>query len=422
MSAKIQIDIKEINSSEVIYNFEISKSLNKYILTDEIRVDYGIDISKVPREILMVGPTTIIGPFAWLLNADLQINTVEEDFFHNIHTLRNKLDKFLPHANFEGQSAVEAQNINPIQIDKNASAVLFTGGVDSTAAYYLNSGKCGTLIKIKHADYSPHERKEVDKYIQKFADYHNVDQITIGTNMKDILNQDYINAKFGRQLRKFGRKKSSWWGRIQSTFSIPALCAPITYLKGIDTLHIGSDLPKKKEKDSLLQYISWSGVDIQVSREVERRQEKIRYLIPKIEERDFAFDLRHRYVCNRDIANINCEKCYQTFAGFLAEDFEPDKVGFDYHDSPYTILEQYIETYTDENSKMTTTSPACWNEIIDRLLENCGHKLTKDQIELFSYYKPREYKYDHYNLKSRVFPYIPEPIDYYLFNVYNSQF
>ena len=123
-------DIDVIDGS-VKYFYNIEGEWKKYYNDNlNYEIEYPINVSNVPKNVLAVPFVCNILPIVWLCDATLQLETIDKDFFENITHIKKGYEEMYPMLSFNGDIKVDNVEENRSkQCDK--SAVFFSGGVDA---------------------------------------------------------------------------------------------------------------------------------------------------------------------------------------------------------------------------------------------------------------------------------------------------
>ena len=82
------------------YNYEMDKETEKYMHMDnKLKIEYDINISKVPDEIAVIPFITGILPMIYLENIKIYVDCIDKDFLKAFKQIREGYKKMLPKAN-----------------------------------------------------------------------------------------------------------------------------------------------------------------------------------------------------------------------------------------------------------------------------------------------------------------------------------
>ncbi len=332
----IQIKKIDICNKTVKCQYEVEGSWEKYFNKDIIpEITYDIDISTVPKSILIIPFVCNILPIVWLCNATLIAGYIDKDFMEHIEEIKRGYKEMFPQFNFRGNISAKAQqNISSDRIKK--AAVFFSGGVDAFTTLFRHLEEMPLLLTIWGADISLKNEagwNQVNNYVKKTAKNFQLDYIAIKSNFRTVINISKLN-----QLVK--ASGDGWWHAFQHGISIISHASPIAYLYGLQRVYIASSFPSSMKgnyvcaSDPVIDnYVYFCGCRTIHDGYELNRQDKVHYLVSKVEESAIPIELR---VCWESTGGENCchcEKCYRTILEIISEGGDPNEYGFQWEPS-----------------------------------------------------------------------------------------
>ena len=315
-------------------SFEVEGPWSNVFLTRKFTAVYSEDISAVPESVLIVPFLANVLPVAWVFDAVISADEVDEDFHGCLESVRRGYEKMYPALKFGG--LLQARKISASQIRMVGSPLaFFSGGVDAfqTLIAHLDEKPC--LFTVWGADVPLDDSegwRRVEEHQRAVAEDFSLGRHTVVSNLRSIVDE---HAMWER-VKAGG---DGWWHGFQHGLGLLGLAAPVSYLKRVGTIYIASSFtaadrgratcasdPSIDNNVSFCGTRTWhDGYDL-------TRQEKIRNLVRF--SRSWGKPIRIR-VCWESEGGSNCshcEKCLRTILALYAEKAEPRNFGFDYDD------------------------------------------------------------------------------------------
>ena len=129
---EIKLNGINIKNRSVEYEFEISEDLKNFFSGREFIIEYNENIEKVPKAILSVPFVGNVLPIVWLTGSTLFIEELDREFYYAIPKIKCGYVKMYPESKFDGEIVVN----RVVKCERDAipgkTALLYSGGVDST--------------------------------------------------------------------------------------------------------------------------------------------------------------------------------------------------------------------------------------------------------------------------------------------------
>ena len=325
----IGVDLVERGDNYVIHRISAPDDTKRYFLDLSLRTEYSFHIDEVNNSILNVSAVSAVLPIAWVLGRSVCVEELDSRFLESAEEVRKVMKGWYPSLPFSGSIVVKKIEENGIAGEK--TALLFSGGVDSTSSLIKHLSETPVLVMIRGADIPLHKERfweMIYEHYSKFAREIGVKLESISTNLRASLNEWLLDYEFGR----YG--SGSWWGSFYHGIALLGLCAPLSVARKVKRILIASSYTSKftlpwGSSPEIDEKIRWADIIVQHDGYELSRQEKIRYLLkPYTKERGSCPLLR---VCYSQFKEFNCGKCLKcvrTMLGLLLEGIDPTKCGF----------------------------------------------------------------------------------------------
>lgn len=334
----MSIKLKNIDksSNKIWYNFVVSSRIKKYFnFQSKFFIEYSVDISSVPNSILVIPFLANVLPIAWVLNEEIIISEVDEDFYNSIAEFKKGYIKMYPMINFSGSLQVHSV-IKNIQIEKKNSEktlCFFSGGVDSLNTLIQHRNEYPILLSIWGSDVALDDIdgwNKISRLIDSTAQYFELQSQKIKSSFRYFLNENSLSQK----IAKTG---DGWWHGFQHGIGIVSHAAPIAWLYNSPKCYFSSSFSSKDPIE--LPCASHPNIDGKVRFSCtqiihdgfeQSRQDKIDTIVlfKNMTNNDIKL-----HVCWQTTGGRNCnkcEKCLRTILGIITSGANPEDFGFHY--------------------------------------------------------------------------------------------
>lgn len=400
----IKIDeLKIVNNEKILVYLSYSKELNRYFKMDSYYIKYDEKISKIKDDILNIPALSgILGP-SWILGADIYVDNIDKTYFYSLNKIREVFKEWYPSIPFNGE--IHYNNLTDNFFHGNDWGLLYSGGVDATYSYYKHKTKKPHLFTIIGSEIPTFNKEYINlmyKKYKKFAQDEDIEISFIETNIRDIVNENLIDSKYGKHLNYL-----TSWGALNIGIILTSLCAPLTVNK-ISNLMIASSYTESYHKPygshpKIDNNISWADVKVIHDGYLIERTSKIRQIKEEIKKGSNYPTIR---VCNyapKYYQRMNCgkcEKCVRTITGLVLEGIDPEKCGFKLKENFFDLLKQNIikNKYFNEDDQIWF-----WRNIQKNITEDIKHDMygSKEFFKWFKYYSIPN-KVPNYVLRKRI--------------------
>lgn len=345
----ITIHDSKLIGSKLSSKVTVHKSLRKYFKSFTFYSNYNSRIVANPS-ILNIPLLSTVLPLAWLTGTDVYMEELDKTYKDAMDALKLVFKRWYPEAPFDTslycgrlvENKIESKNPN------EHTALLFSGGVDSTYSLIKNTHRKPQLIMIGGLEGSaPYLAfwKKVKKTYSKFAEQQGLTFHFIESNARSILNENRISHKFHRALYD-----GEFWGRIQHSLVLLGPTAPLSIGRFDRVLISGSHHPEFPHHKYLLaslpstdEKIAWADLKVKHVGYI-KRIEKIMAFKEYLKDKNNKLTLR---VCLSQHEKLNCSvcmgKCLRTIAPLVLAGIDPNECGFEVDESTFGLLKCLIE-------------------------------------------------------------------------------
>ena len=325
----MKIENAELKDRLIINKLNIPSKHIKYFRRPRFYAGYDIPIN-VNKSLLNIPAVSSIITYGWVLNEDIEIETLDESYIKNIQWLKEFYEKIYD-MDFKSELIVKKPVHNETESDE--TALFFSGGLDSTYSLFHNIEKNPRMIMI--CGYDMYMSKGItlmirDKWVKtykEFAEKINRRINFIYTNTREIINEDNVKIYSGRYF------KNSYWDSLRHGICLAGMGAPLTdYFKTLMTSANGCvewDTVTKENPYgtgvNVNPRMGWGNINIVDDGAIDRFRKAIE-IKSYLNSRDIT--LR---VCYKPILRLNCmecEKCLRTLSILLIVGIDPSKCGF----------------------------------------------------------------------------------------------
>jgi hypothetical protein len=376
----------------------VSRDLEKYFrhLTFYSRFDEDVDANE---SILNIPALSILLPLAWITGSDVYVDELDRTFAESMSDLQQEYKKMYPRAPFRTRLITE--NLVDNKTTKGGTALLFSGGLDSTYSLFSNIDLNPRLVMIFGVWDLPLSNVELQDRIKRvyldFADREGFILNFIRTNALEMLDIDRVEHFFWRF--DHGQAKGFWMGLGYSLGQIGQV-APLSICRFNRILFAGSrDVRLKIFLNASYLHtdekIKWANLDVKHDGGIDRPlkvQAIKKYLTPnRVKLRVCGVNRRFQtnsFNCNR------CEKCLRTISNLALFGVDPNECGFDADNSSFNQLRSRFEKGRIEQKHIVY-----WCRPLQKLIPD---EITQDYYgskEFFEWYKTLNFETFNKSLK-----------------------
>ena len=364
----ILVDSK-LSSGTVKSNIIVSKSLKKYFRCFDFFSRYDAEII-ANNSILNIPVLSIVLPLAWITGADVYVNELDKTFAESMDLLQREYKKIYPRAPFKTKLVVDKLVKN--KYAPGNTALLFSGGLDSTYSLFSNISLNPTLIMIFGVQEIPISSVTFQEILKTeystFAKREGLKINFIHTNALEILNTrrvDHLWWKFK------GRHEGDFWGGLGYALGHVGQVAPLSIEK-FNRLIIAASREETNERmirehphassPSTDEKMKWANLQVKYDGCI-RRHKKVHALKKVLNEHRIKFRVcwsHPELLLHLGAINCStCEKCLRTIAPLLLAGIDPNECGFNVDDSTFNLMRTLFEQKKLSHSHITL----CWKPL-----------------------------------------------------------
>lgn len=324
----------KVDGRHVDFHFKVTGILKPFFFADTLYIDYDEDVSDVPESLLVTPFVASIIPLMWATNTVMWVKDIDKTFYYSIIDLHNAYQRLYSHFPLKGNLIAANLVDNTFSAERDA-LLLFSGGLDANCTYVRIKEKNPLLFNIQ-GWYKT--RESVDfaadadiRDINSFAKRENLDFSFAKSNFAVVVSENMWTKKI---RPAFG---DSWWHGFNHSMAFISIAIPIAFKHKIKTIYIASSVPMGEfctcashvTTDSEFKYAT-IGTCIHDGSELVR-QGKVRTVVEYQKTTGKPYPIR---VCSFNDHNCcECEKCFRTVLGLVAEAVDIKDFGF-YIDKP----------------------------------------------------------------------------------------
>ena len=370
----------------VLYHFSTSHELSDYFMTDTLLIEYDRDMTNIPESVLSIPFVSCLLAFSWILDCNLWVKDIDKTFYDSVPRIRKAYQEIYDHYPLHGRFVPAILTRNELQKDEtliHKAVVLFSGGADCQATFIRNLNKSPMLCNIQgwYDSLDSHDvAAEADKRdISRFADEYHVPFCYVRSNFAKVFSRVF-DERFSKKLGD-----TMWHGFLHSMAFI-GIAIPIAYLSGIQEILIASSLTtglnflcaSNLTTDSEFCFAK-DGFTTHDGFEL-NRQGKMKVIVDHQKSTGKPYFMR---VCSFNDHNCcECEKCFRTILGIVAEGGDIKNFGFNINGS---LKDHWIKVLSEKAGLMSFKSEKFihWPHIKKRMLENYDIIEDKEFVDWF---------------------------------------
>ena len=338
---------KEYN--KVVYKYYVEGPWQNIFRTErEYFIEYDRDISFVPDSILAIPFLANILPCAWVYDARIQLEEIDEDFIECIDEVKKTYARMFPGIEFEGRISLKKIVKNENNGNGNRSLLFFSGGVDATYSLISTEREKPMLCTLWGSDIFFQDKdgwNNVCKQVINTAGDFGLPFTFVKTSFRHILNYEILNEQIGKPNHE------NWWHGFQHGIGIIAHAAPLVFLNGIIKVYIASSVSIGSAEDFVCastpgidNNIKFCGASVLHEGIENTRGDKIRKICRYAKKHGKSIKLRVCWETRTGDNCCECEKCARTLMNILSEGYSPDEFGFPMTGERYEKLLEKMES------------------------------------------------------------------------------
>ncbi len=380
----IKITAPVVNKNRVKYNYEVSGEWKEaFILDNDFCIEYDIDISNIPLSIIIIPLLCNILPISWIYDAVIYVESCDKAFYESIEEFKKGYVDMYPKIKFGGSIVAEAVVENSYS-GENGSAAFFSGGVDAFNTLVNHAGENPTLLTIwgadvKHDDISGWQN--VMKHINSTAQEFNVEYITIKSDFRKFLNENTLTLKVNEL------SGDNWWHGFQHGIGIIGHAAPVCFALNKLIVYFASSFTEADKgkitcasDPTIDNFVRFGNTSIIHDGYEYDRQDKIHNIVEYCRKEERKISLR---VCWKSTGGKNCcecEKCWRTILGIIAEGEEASNYDMSYTDKQ---LKNFHKIYYIKKNIPDYRRDGVYTKIQDTMRKNLNYEQLPKDLQWF---------------------------------------
>lgn len=317
------------NEKRLEIDYEAEGRWNTFLnMSEKFFLECDINIENVPDSIAVIPLLCNILPISWVFDLKIQVNYLDKQFYTCIPNLKKGYADMHPTVQMLGK--IQVENIEENNYKAENAGTLFSGGVDAFNTLCKHIEEKPTLLTVWGADVKLTDEKGWEKvrlHDILIAQKYNLECSFVKSNFRTFINYKHLRCK-----------DCEWWHDFQHGIGLLGLFAPVAYVNKYSVIYIASSFTvadKGKYKcasDPIIDnQLRFSSCTISHDGYEYNRQDKIHNICKFTEEnREKGIPIR---VCWESSGGQNCcecEKCYRTILGIIAEKKDPNDFGFEF--------------------------------------------------------------------------------------------
>ncbi|MBA3752404.1 hypothetical protein H0X06_06495 [Candidatus Dependentiae bacterium] len=313
---------------------EVNEQFKKKYLMGNFFAEYDedIDLSKLDYSVQIMPFIMNAISIVWISGKTYYVDSMDKELYSSLKTVKKVLKQLYKKTSWKGKlipRKLVSNSFVPVKGKKEKVALLFSGGVDSTASSLYHREKDQLLITAwGHWDLPLHDKVLWDirvKHFKKFAAAYGHTNTFIRSNYSSFLNRPVLDTLVPEIVswRIFAVEGIGWAG----------LVAPILLLKGYPVLLHGStiswDFPFPAAANPFIDNnLKFAGVKLEHDLFDYNRLEKCELLADMVKkghlEKPFIRVCEEKVVYNC----CHCQKCVRTILELIVLQEDPRTYGF----------------------------------------------------------------------------------------------
>jgi hypothetical protein len=296
--------------------------------------DEDIDLGALDQSITLMPFLLNVITIVWISGRTYAIDSMDEDLFYALKTIKKVFQRMYPKTTWDGDLVPKKLVKNYAFNQKDPSyhsALLFSGGLDSTASSFYHFDKKQLLITAWGQWDVPLEKADLwakrKKTFIAFAEKYGHSNAFIKSNFSAFLNWEVLN--------NVSPEFETWREDANEGLGMAGLAAPILVTKGYGELFIASSFTWDYRFPSAGNPFVDDNIRFAQNYRVKhdmfdfKRVEKLAYIADMVRQHKIAHPFLK--VCNRQQFSNCCDictKCLQTIMGLIAVGEDPHNYGF----------------------------------------------------------------------------------------------
>ena len=367
----IRVNDVIVDDNDVVVKYSVSDSLKKFFFTEnDLNIHYYSSIKGVPKSVAVIPFLTLVLPVSWITGAKVVLDEIDDDFYNSIDDVRVSMSNMLPQCNFIGNNIICNKIVKNNQKKQTKFSTFYSGGVDSLSTLISVKEKKPYMATIWGSDVWLTDHDGWQKAVEindEIALQFELSNFYIKSNFRNVIQELILNEYYS------GLINDNWWHAIEHGIGLLGHMAPLVYTYKIGTHYIPATYSSRDKNVICASYptideaLKFCGCNIIHEGFEKNRQDKLHHICEFRKELDTNLKIRACYMQRGDKTNCcECEKCYRTIMGIVAEKQNPRDYGFDISDEEIGTIKDNLKNELEKNKKAI----CLWKNVQDRCYEN----------------------------------------------------
>lgn len=350
------------------YDFSISDGLKPYFSGRPFFVEYPMNVSDVPDGVAVIPFVCSVLPLVWIADAILEIPELDKAFYLCLPELKQGYAKMYPETIFSGE--LQVGKIVDCTVESAVGCgMFFSGGLDSVETLIRLLPEKPALLSIwgsdvqcDNADGWENVHNAICEYSQRFQ----LKEVVIRSGFRDFDMEWELDKVYQVQL------KANWWYGVKHGIALLGHAAPYAWKMKLSTVYIASSNSEEEgnvrcaSDPTLDNHIRYASCRVVHDGYVFGRQEKVHNLVEFAHRTGVYLPLHVCWTSQSGSNCCECEKCYRTMMGLIAEGENPVNYGFLGAEDTLGKMRQVLVG----EKKITENVALEWQKIQNRIAEN----------------------------------------------------
>ena len=390
----IKLDSCEANEGRILYRFSVSDSIRRYFKLLILDVAYNERIDNVPLSILNIVFVSSMLPLAWMLNAEIIVDELDEDFYNCLPDVVHGYGVVYPKWHMGGHVTV-AQRIKNVPTGDGKTATFFSAGVDAVHTLLAHRDEKPDLLLVWGADIAVDNeqgwRIERGK-VQEFSDKFHLPMCTIRSNYRQVDDESLLEPIARVKLN------DGYWHGIKHSLPLLGMSAPLAWKRKYRKVYIASTHCPEFNPPATCASNPWvdnavrfCGTTIEHFGFESNRQAKVDYIVKAHPE---ELPIHVCWITQSGENCCKCEKCFRTITEFLAAGADPAKYGFKGYEQYYKfnrIIPILVQQFNAEKQAKRLDLNLIWDGARRKLIFNREMALRSPHKKVFRWMMEHEF-------------------------------
>lgn len=328
----LKVNFIEKKGNRIDYSYSIEGKWDSLVNLNEMMfIEYEFNVEDLPDSIAIIPFLCNILPISWVFDLCVEVSSLDEKFYNCLNDVKKGYQQMYPNISMLGEFKVS--NVVKNKYIPTGNGTLFSGGVDAFNTLFQHIEEKPMLLTLWGADIKLDDVvgwNKVYSHHKKVAEEFELEFSFVKSNFRSSINYGNLSD----YVRNF--VDDEWWHGFQHGIAILGHMAPIAYLKKLDTIYIASSFTESDKGNytcasdpTIDNYVKYTECNIVHDGYEFNRQDKIKNICNYLlNSNGKKVDLRVCWKSDGGDNCCNCEKCYRTIMGIIAEKQNPNDFGF----------------------------------------------------------------------------------------------